>query len=259
MPYRLTNPGAAAPLFDGWEETMIWSCLSGVMGEIWGDDPEHPRSAAAVIGDFFFFAGAPDRRLAVSLPPCRRRAFRILVPRDGAWSALIRRCWGEQAAERTRWAIRKEPEVFDPARLRQMAAALPAGFRLAEMDEALFRRCREIPWCRDWVAQFADWALFRRYALGVVVMKEGEPVSGASAYSAWPGGIEVEIDTREDYRRRGLARAAAAALILGCLRRGLYPSWDAQNPASAALAESLGYHISHPYPVYEAVGPAPAD
>lgn len=27
--YRLDNPKAAAPLFAGWEETMLWSCLSG--------------------------------------------------------------------------------------------------------------------------------------------------------------------------------------------------------------------------------------
>ena len=66
----------------------------------------------------------------------------------------------------------------------------------------------------------------------MAVMRNGEPVSGASSYSGWPGGIEIEIDTREDYRRQGLAYAAAAALILACLDRGLYPSWDAQHLAS---------------------------
>ena len=42
-----------------------------------------------------------------------------------------------------------------------------------------------------------------------------------------------------------------AALILECLERGLYPSWDAHTEISAALAEKLGYHVSHPYVVYE--------
>lgn len=256
---RLTDPSPAAPLFAGWEETMIWSCLSGVMGEIWADNQDRPRSAVAALGDFFFLAGAPDPELLLRLPPLQDRDLRILVPRGEDWSALIEACWGEQAERRTRWAVKKEPGVFDPERLEQAEASLPAGFALAEMDEGLFCRCREIPWCRDWVAQFSDWGLFRRYGLGVVVLREGEPVSGASAYSAWPGGIEVEIDTREDHRRRGLAYAAAAALILRCLRRGLYPSWDAHTPASAALAEKLGYHVSHPYPVYQAAGSVPSD
>ena len=39
--------------------------------------------------------------------------------------------------------------------------------------------------------------------------------------------------------------------MLECLKRGLYPSWDAQNPASAALAKSLGYRFDREYPVYE--------
>ena len=68
----------------------------------------------------------------------------------------------------------------------------------------------------------------------------------------------MEIDTRPDCRRQGLATAAGAGLILACLDRGWYPSWDAHNPESAALAEKLGYHISHRYLVYEAEGPAPA-
>ena len=69
-------------------------------------------------------------------------------------------------------------------------------------------------------------------------------------------GIEIEVDTRNDCRRRELAQVCCAALILECLQRGLYPSWDAQNPFSVALAEKLGYHFSHTYPAYEVICPA---
>ena len=40
-------------------------------------------------------------------------------------------------------------------------------------------------------------------------------------------------------------------MILECLSRGLYPSWDAQNLQSVALAEKLGYHYSHTYSAIE--------
>lgn len=40
-------------------------------------------------------------------------------------------------------------------------------------------------------------------------------------------------------------------LILECLSKGLYPSWDAQNKASLELSKKLGYHFDKEYTVYE--------
>ena len=76
-------------------------------------------------------------------------------------------------------------------------------------------------------------------------------MSGASSYSGYQSGIEIQIDTKESYRRKGLAYICGAKLILECLERGWYPSWDAQNLCSVALAEKLGYHFDHAYPAYE--------
>lgn len=49
----------------------------------------------------------------------------------------------------------------------------------------------------------------------------------------------------------GKVYAASAALLLRCLDRGLYPSWDAHTSISLALAEKLGYAFSHRYVAYE--------
>ena len=84
-----------------------------------------------------------------------------------------------------------------------------------------------------------------------MILKGNEPVSGASSYTSYKGGIEIEIDTKAEYRKKGLARICGAKLILECLKRGWYPSWDAQNLKSAALAEKLGYHFEHEYTAYE--------
>lgn len=80
----------------------------------------------------------------------------------------------------------------------------------------------------------------------------------AQIISSLPGGYTLRmIDEplfhmcRAEYRRRGLASICGAKLILECLNRNLYPSWDAQNEASAALAEKLGYHYSHTYTAIE--------
>lgn len=244
----------AAALFGGWPETLIWSCLQNVMGQLYVDDPERPASALALLGDFAFFAGAPNRELALFKPEGLTQNFIIMTPQNDAWAEMIESCWGEQAKKVTRYAFRKEPEGFDRTRLAGFAAALPAGYELKLIDEVLYHQCLGSDWSRDLVSLYPDYETYRRLGLGVVVLKDGLPVSGASSYASYLGGIEIEIDTQPEHRRRGLARACGARLILECLDRGFYPSWDAQNLWSAALAEQLGYHLERPYTAYEIRG-----
>lgn len=248
---EISRTEKAAPLFAGWEETMIASCLQGVRGKIYGNCEENSVSAMALLGDFCFLAGEPDRELAAKAPEQDGRNFLIMVPQNGRWAEVIEDCHGQRARKTVRYAIRKEPDVFRREELQAAVEGLPEGYVLKRMDETLFRRCKEIPWCRDLVSQYRDYAQYEAHGLGAVVLRAGEPVSGASSYSGYLGGIEIEIDTREDYRRRGLAYICGAKLILDCLERGWYPSWDAQNLWSVALAEKLGYHFSHAYDVYE--------
>ena len=37
MIHEITDPCSVLSLYDGWEETMIWSCLQGIMGKIYAD------------------------------------------------------------------------------------------------------------------------------------------------------------------------------------------------------------------------------
>lgn len=104
------------------------------------------------------------------------------------------------------------------------------------------------------MALYRDYEEFQKLGLGVAILKDGELVAGASSYSSYKEGIEIEIDTNEPYRRKGLATVCGARLILECLERNLYPSWDAQNLWSVALAKKLGYHYSHSYTAYEIRG-----
>lgn len=150
--------------------------------------------------------------------------------------------------------MKKEPDVFDRNRLHDIVTGLSSEYTISLMDEELYHYCRKEDWCRDFGSQFPDWETYRERGLGVIILKDGVPVAGASSYSAYDGGIEIEIDTKEEYRRRGLASICGARLILECLDRGIYPSWDAQNLWSVSLAEKLGYHFDHEYTAYEIWG-----
>lgn len=248
---RLEDPGTALPLFAGWPEAILWSCLQGVMGAVYAEGDCAPASAVAALGDFCFFGGTPSPALAAFRPPECGGPFAILVPPDARWSALLARTHAARARSAQRYAIKKEAGIFNPGLLRHYVASLAPGYALEPIGRALYERCMAQDWSRDLVAQFPDYAAYRRLGLGMAVTRDGLPVSGASSYCAYRGGIEIEIDTHRDHRRRGLATACGAGLILECLRRGLYPSWDAHNPGSVALAEKLGYHFDHAYPVLE--------
>lgn len=239
-------------IFGNWDETIIWSCLQGVMGEIYTNAAED--AAMAILGDFAFYAGNPDREFVGFKPESRRQDFIIMVPQNEKWAALIEECYGDQAKKVTRYATQKKQGCFDVRRLEQAVLELPKGYELRRIEEAEYDLCQRSGWAIDLVSQFKDYDSYKKSGLGVVVRKDGELAAGASSYSRYQQGIEIEVDTREDYRRKGLAYACAAKLILECLERGLYPSWDAQNKWSLALAEKLGYRFSHEYTAYEITG-----
>ena len=77
--------------------------------------------------------------------------------------------------------------------------------------------------------------------LGVGVVLDGKLVAGASSYSVYCGGIEIQIETHSAYRRKGLCHGLWCGVDSGLLGPGRYPSWDAHDLRSVALAEKLGY------------------
>lgn len=249
---RVTDVSAVEPLFEGWPERLLCSALDGCMGAIYAG--EGLTAAQAVIGDFSFLAGdasCPDAPLlAAHVPEGFADDAMLIVPRDEDWAATVEAALGECAKHGERYAIRKDADRFDPNRLRAMAAALPEGFTLRPMDGDLYREALANPWSRDLVSQFAGESDFLNRGLGVMALAADGPAAGASSYAVYHGGIEVEIDTRPDCRRRGLATACGAALMLRCFERNLYPSWDAANQASVGLAEKLGYVFDRAYPIY---------
>ena len=75
-------------------------------------------------------------------------------------------------------------------------------------------------------------------------------VSAATSFSIYDDGIEIEVASHPDYRRKGLATIVASILILDCLDRGKYPSWDGANEESVKLAQKIGYKLQESYDTY---------
>lgn len=239
------NTDRVVPLFGKWEETMIYSCIDQVMGKLFVTDREHPKAVCARVGCFSFYAGEPDIELVMNKP----EGFTIMVPQTAAWSELIAACF-PKAKKVTRYAMKKDTR-FDENKLWEFVNGLPEGYEICKINSAIYDQCLTNPFTADFVSAFQDKERYLKYGRGMVIFKENEIVSGASSYSRYLQGIEIEVDTIPSERRKHLACAACAALILDCLKEGLYPSWDAQNMHSVYLAKKLGYEFSHAYTAYE--------
>lgn len=241
-------------LFHNWHETFIGTCLQKVMGSIYADDYDKPESAMANVGDISFYAGKPNRELVLYKPVECKKDYIIMVPQTEEWGEIITNSYGDKAKKFTRYAFKKQKDVFDVAKLEKAVSSLDSQYSIKMIDEDIYNYCKANDWCRDLVSLFTDYEMYKSLGLGVVITKDNIPVSGASSYFRYREGIEIEIDTKEEYRRKGLAYICGAKLILECLKRDLYPSWDAHNEWSLALAKKLGYQYDYDYTAYEITG-----
>ncbi len=243
--YRIT------PIFDGWNETLLWSCLQGYMGNAWADDIQNPKSAQIITADFCFFAGVPNIELVKNIPQYFPSQCILMVPQNNGWANLIEQEYKNNCHRFMRYAIKKEPGIFDTEKLHSYIEKFPCEYSIRKIDEEIYNKVMIEEWSKDLCSQFSTYNDYKKYGLGFVVLHNDKIVCGASSYTVYNKGIEIEIDTKEEYRRKGLALTCASKLILECLDRGIYPSWDAANRKSVALAEKLGYHFEREYAAYE--------
>ena len=122
MIYELEDTSKVQKLFDGWEETLIYSALQKVMGKVFVTDLEKPKSAFAFTGVFGFYAGEPDEELVRNKPD----GFVIMVPQNEAWGKVIETVYPD-ANKVTRYAIKKDTK-FDVEALKKNLELLPEGY-----------------------------------------------------------------------------------------------------------------------------------
>lgn len=243
-------------LFLDQNEMMLHCYFQGIAGQGHVDRWPEPQSARITVGDFCFLGGQPDAEF-LDLPEKPSDSWPwLLIPHGSGWGELIQETLGTNCCHILRYSIQHLPlDAFDRFRLQRFAGQLPKDDQLISIDKTWYQALSETDWGADLCGQFPSYEAYCAFGLGVVAVREGVPVAGASSYVGCSQGIEIEIDTREDCRCQGLATACGAALILECLERGLYPSWDAHDLRSVALAEKLGYRCGQAYDTY--LYPAP--
>ena len=246
MIYRINDFSKVEKLFNNWPYPD-WHRVMNLKVEIYADDPESPKSAVGFLGTWCYCVGEPNKALITR----KRKDWYGLFPQNRKWEKLIKECYPE-AKRYTRYAI-KHDAVFDRERLQAMIDALPEQYELKKIDSKVYDLCKKVTdedleYLTDW---FRSKKQFLELGLGYAVITDGKVVGGASTAFRFPEGIDIEIDVDRKHRRKGLASAAGARLILDCLERGWKPTWDAANMKSVHLAEKLGYTFDYKYHCYD--------
>ncbi len=250
------------PVFELLPRTTVAGTLTGLTpGQVYVDDPQNPK-AAFTWSEFRFsyLAGDPtndDFMLGLAellegelLPmlPGSHDPTLVIYPDSPAWiDALEERLATFHPLRLFRSLHRFDPMAFEQ-RTRELEA-LPPGYTLLPVDAQVCGRFPELAFAYELL--WGGVQNFLAHGFGCCVLADGELASACDSPFCAGGRAEIGVETKEGYRRKGLATQACAAFIHESLRRGLEPVWECwwENEASRLLATRLGFEWLEDYPV----------
>jgi GNAT superfamily N-acetyltransferase len=257
----LSDLGSLAPEAEAVPEAF--AVLSGTNpGRVFIDDPDTPRAAlvrAAGIEGYYLvgdatsptFAEHLDAWVAERIAPEARRAGLDWFELSGdgpEWDAAVDRIFASREMTRTRQCIygpARPPApcvLAGPEELRRLDHALLAdpGVAQREILDTMFRKF------------WGGAERFFAHGLGFAVLR-GPEVASVCCSGFVAGSVHaIHVETAEEHRRRGFARAAVRAFLEECSARDLTPHWDCMedNEASRALAERAGLTLIRKYTLH---------
>ena len=234
------------------EDTTCYTVMQGIGGSAWVDEIEEPNYAISAYGDFCFFAGKPTEDFKqddlLDLLKKLHKEKVLFIPETKEWTVFFEDNTNFYSLDRYRLKKRKDP--FDRVLLKKYVEKLPAGFQIEAIDEKWHAKLQKEDWGADLCGMIPSAKEYVEHAVGFLVTKDGVPAAGISSYSYYDKGVEIQVDTKKEFRRLGLATILGARFILECMERNLYPNWDAANPISLRTAEKLGYEFDKIYKAF---------
>lgn len=208
------------------------------IGEIWVDNVENTKVALLTTKSISYIVGDIKSEAFSELLEKIPTPNGIIYP-NSDWKEALKKKLHPKLSFMTRANL--SSDSLDIEHVKSLKRT-PEGFELQEIDKETVEQNKEK--VIHTIGQLAGYDTVQSYiknGIGFCIKHNRKVVS--AAYSAHPFEREFEIDvwTEDEYRRKGLATAACAALIEYSLENGLIPHWDAQDERSVNLALKLGY------------------
>ncbi len=240
-------------LFEGIWDSMVTAYLQGYQGQAWVDEMPDPKFGFIISGEYAFFGGdaqAHDAESAVSdlfLYTSNDHLTAIYSPDNLQWRDLLLKCHPGRSEEVMRhWIVQKDYD-FDTGKLESFAENIPAGYIMRQFDRDLYHQALSEEWSSEFCETFSSADDYLDKGFGFGITYNGKLVSATSTMTVYDGGAEIQVATRDDFRKKGLALPTAARFILECQKRGIRPCWDAANKISLHMAMKLGYEYNGEY------------
>lgn len=243
-------PEKAFEMLSGFKDSVIFSIFENITGKLYVDDEKKPEIALGCYKDFCFLSGNPckvENLDAVLFSQCDNP---VLIADNSLWADFLAKNTGFEKI--TRYKL-KACESFDTVKLKSFTEKIKSFPQLSMriMNGEDYDSFNPVGWEHDMRGCYKNREDFCEKSFGVIISDGREIVCGATAYSYYSKGIEIQIETKENYRNKGLATIAAAQLLLECEKRGATPHWDAAHMQSAKMAMKLGFEIVCRYDAYQ--------
>ncbi len=242
-----------ADLFKGLEDSMVIACLQGYMGRAYVDRLPDPTIAMIVSGEYSFFSGNANTEAAKKLVEDvfdyieDSSSVAIYADDNLQWRDLLLSVSKNNPEEVERYGIVQKDYEFDKDKLNNYIDTVPEGYEFKRFDKQIYEQAMSETWSKEFCETFHSVEDYLEKGFGFGTLYQGKLVAGASTMTVYDGGIEVQVATKEEFQRRGLAMPCAAALLLECMNRKIRPCWDAATLISKHMALKLGYEYKGEY------------
>lgn len=213
------------------------SVLEGCMGECFVDNISSPKFAFLLVRNYCFISGEIEEKELKDVIRSFNLKDKTIIASDKI-KAQIKNLFPDYKII-TRYSIKKNPK-FDESKLNDFINSLHKKYKIRPTDDDLAKRIKT----EKFINITDD---YENKGIGFCCFYKNEIVGVASSNIIYKHGIEVNVKTSAEHRQQGIALALASCLILECIKRNMFVSWDAAHLGSVILAEKLGFAYHSEY------------
>ncbi len=207
------NRDVLTELFREQQSPKVQTYLQGYCGKGYVDDLKNPTVAVIMVSIFAIIAGnAQSESVENMLHTIPDR--RLIIAPSSEWNQKIEEILTSTVTKHRQYRCSGSAKSFDIPMLKRYTETLPEGYTLRQIDKELVSGRSQDGLPSDFIENFGSEEEFAKRGVGFWILYNDVVVSGATSFFTYNGGIEIDIETDESHRGKGLATVVAAGIIL---------------------------------------------
>lgn len=245
------------PLIKSQNELSVFSVINGNNpGEIYVNNTVNPTAALIQTSECNLIAGNPNDEEFNSQVSSELDFWDMLTPDSEEWMDKIPTI---HVNPFVRKYIRRHYELSRNEFI-ECDSNLKEGYLLEKVNipflkENDFENSEKV---LDWAQEWSNDEIFEKHGVGYLIRNDKTIVSWSLSDCYFEDKIAIGIHTDERYRKNGLGKIVASAVVKECFNKGYKKiHWLCvdTNKGSRAVAEKLGFKYTNPYYSFTSYAP----